>query len=100
MKSRADVELTRREHRVFELLQQGLSHKEIGERLCIADKSSKCHASNIYKKFGLRGRAQLQARFPPHAAAVVDAAPVIPDPKPNSETTTLPAGTKSNEGKS
>lgn len=49
--------LSRREAEVLALLAQGLTTKEIGERLSVAAKTAENHISSIYEKTGARGRA-------------------------------------------
>lgn len=52
-----DSRLTRSEAEVLQLINQGLSHKEVGSRLNIAERTSKFHLSNVYQKFGITGQA-------------------------------------------
>jgi LuxR family maltose regulon positive regulatory protein len=47
---------------VLELLAQGLSNREIAERLFITVGTVKTHVHNIYGKLGVRGRTQAAAR--------------------------------------
>jgi DNA-binding NarL/FixJ family response regulator len=56
--SRKDMGLTRREKDVLSCLVQGLSNKEIAERLFISDKTVKIHVSKIYKKLNVKSRSQ------------------------------------------
>lgn len=51
--------ITRREREVMELIAQGRSNKEIEERLCISFSTVKNHAYSLYRKLGVRSRAQL-----------------------------------------
>lgn len=51
--------LTVRELRVTALVAQGLSNKEIGRMLNIADSTIKVHLHNIYLKLGVRNRTAL-----------------------------------------
>lgn len=53
--------LTRREKQVAELLQKGLSNREIGEELYISETTVKRHVSNILEKLGLEGRKDLRS---------------------------------------
>jgi LuxR family maltose regulon positive regulatory protein len=54
--------LSERESEVLELLAQGLSNREIAERLFITVGTVKTHVHNIYGKLGVRGRTQAAAR--------------------------------------
>jgi DNA-binding CsgD family transcriptional regulator len=54
-------ELTKREHEVLELVEQGLSNKEIAARLYIAPKTASHHVSRILTKLRLRTRAEAAA---------------------------------------
>jgi len=56
--SRKDMGLTRREKDVLSCLVEGLSNKEIAERLFISDKTVKIHVSKIYKKLNVKSRSQ------------------------------------------
>jgi DNA-binding CsgD family transcriptional regulator/uncharacterized protein HemY len=54
-------ELTKREHEVLALVEQGLSNKEIAARLYIAPKTASHHVSRILTKLGLQTRAEAAA---------------------------------------
>ncbi len=51
--------LTEREKEVLVCLVEGLSNKEIGERLFISDKTVKIHVSKIFKKLNVKSRSQV-----------------------------------------
>ena len=54
-----DYNLSERETEVALLLmQEGLSNEEKGNRLFITERTVKFHVSNIFTKFGVRGRAE------------------------------------------
>ena len=50
--------LTQREVEIIPLLAEGLSNKEIAERLCIAPYTVKTHLKNIYKKLVVKNRIE------------------------------------------
>lgn len=51
--------LTEREFLVADLVSRGLSNKEIANQMFITEKTVKFHLTNIYKKMGVKSRAQL-----------------------------------------
>ena len=53
------VRMTRREREVIELIAEGLSNKEIAQRLSIATFTVKSHVHNILEKLALRTRLQV-----------------------------------------
>lgn len=53
--------LTLREIQILELLSDGQSNKEIGQRLAIADETVKSHLKRLYEKLGAADRAQAVA---------------------------------------
>jgi DNA-binding NarL/FixJ family response regulator/predicted negative regulator of RcsB-dependent stress response len=53
--------LSRRETEVLRLLGEGLSNREIGDRLFISPKTAEHHVSRIYGKLGLKSRAEAAA---------------------------------------
>ncbi|GAB3632024.1 LuxR family transcriptional regulator [Microbacterium shaanxiense] len=53
-----DLELTIRERQVLELVAEGLSNKQIGERLFISAKTASVHVSAILRKLGVATRTE------------------------------------------
>jgi DNA-binding NarL/FixJ family response regulator len=51
-------ELSEREQQVLELLAQGLSNKEVAQRLGMAENTVKTHVSAIFVKLGVQSRTQ------------------------------------------
>lgn len=49
-------DLSAREVEVFDLLVEGQSNGEIGNQLCISERTVRFHLRNIYDKLGVRGR--------------------------------------------
>jgi LuxR family transcriptional regulator, maltose regulon positive regulatory protein len=50
--------LTDREEEVLELLRQGMSNREIAQRLWIAQSTTKVHVRHIFEKLGVRSRTE------------------------------------------
>ena len=53
--------LTRREHEIAVLVAQGLSNREIGNRLSIAERTAETHIGNILNKLSFHSRTQIAA---------------------------------------
>lgn len=53
------IQLTEREREVLDLVSQGLSNAEIGDRLCIGEKTVKTHVSRLLAKLNVKSRTQL-----------------------------------------
>jgi two-component system response regulator DevR len=52
-------ELTEQEHTVFELIGEGLTNRQIGERMCLAEKTVKNYVSHLLAKLNLQRRTQV-----------------------------------------
>jgi len=57
------MELTNREHEVLELLVQGLSNRQISDRLSITNHTTKAHLSSIYEKLKIKNRVQAVVKY-------------------------------------
>ncbi|HJT17443.1 MAG TPA: response regulator transcription factor [Thermoanaerobaculia bacterium] len=53
-----DVGLTPREHEILGLIAEGLSNREIGDRLFVSENTVKTHASRLFEKMQVRRRVQ------------------------------------------
>lgn len=54
-----EIEVSRRERDVLDLLLENLSNKEIAARLFVSERTVKFHVSNLLNKFGVQRRAEL-----------------------------------------
>ena len=52
-------ELTRAEREMLPYLLAGLRHKDIGEKLFVAEKTVRFHTTSIYKKLGVHTQVEL-----------------------------------------
>jgi DNA-binding CsgD family transcriptional regulator len=50
--------MTRREVEILELIAQGLSNREIAEKLCVSENTVKTHCSRVFDKLGAKRRTQ------------------------------------------
>lgn len=57
-----EVGLTQREHEILGLIAEGLSNREIGERLFVSENTVKTHSSRIFEKIGVNRRVQAVRR--------------------------------------
>jgi len=55
--------LTRREGEISGLVAEGLSNKEIAERLVISPRTVETHVQNVLTKLGFTSRAQIAGLF-------------------------------------
>jgi DNA-binding NarL/FixJ family response regulator len=58
---REDLGLTARQLEVISLLAQGMSNRQIGEALVIAEGTAALHVKHILRRLGLDSRAQITA---------------------------------------
>ena len=57
-KKREDLSITRRELEILELIAQGMSNREIAEKLYVSENTVKTHSSRVFDKLGARRRTQ------------------------------------------
>lgn len=50
--------LTQREHEILGLIAEGLSNREIGERIFVSENTVKTHSSRVFDKLGVNRRVQ------------------------------------------
>jgi DNA-binding NarL/FixJ family response regulator len=53
--------LTEQEHAVFDLIGQGMTNRQIGEKLFLAEKTIKNYVSHLLNKLGMQRRTQAAA---------------------------------------
>ncbi|RNC87936.1 MAG: DNA-binding response regulator [Winogradskyella sp.] len=53
-----DLEISKREYEVLQLISKGLSNKEIGEKLFVSESTIKTHVSNLLVKLNAKRRTQ------------------------------------------
>lgn len=56
---KSNVDITKKETAILDLVVKGFSNKEISEQLNITELTAKTHLRNIYKKFNVNNRTQL-----------------------------------------
>jgi len=59
--TKADVELTERELQILDALADGLTNKQIGQRLWLSEQTVKFHLSSVYRKLGVSSRTEALA---------------------------------------
>jgi len=57
--SRSPAQPTLREREIAELVVEGLSNKEIGQRLTVSERTVEVHVANLFGKLNVRSRTQL-----------------------------------------
>jgi len=59
---RKELGITPREHEILGLIAEGLSNREIGERLFVSENTVKTHSSRLFEKLGVNRRVQAVQR--------------------------------------
>jgi DNA-binding CsgD family transcriptional regulator len=57
-----ELGITPREHEILKLIAEGLSNREIGERLFVSENTVKTHSSRVFEKLGVNRRVQAVQR--------------------------------------
>jgi len=57
-KKRENLGITRRELEILELIAQGMSNREIAEKLYVSENTVKTHSSRVFDKLGAKRRTQ------------------------------------------
>jgi DNA-binding CsgD family transcriptional regulator len=57
-----ELGITPREHQILGLIAEGLSNREIGERLFVSENTVKTHSSRLFDKLGVNRRVQAVQR--------------------------------------
>jgi NarL family two-component system response regulator LiaR len=57
-RKREDLGITRRELEILELIAEGMSNREIAEKLYVSENTVKTHSSRVFGKLGARRRTQ------------------------------------------
>ena len=57
-----ELGITQREHEILGLIAEGLSNREIGERLFVSENTVKTHSSRLFAKLGVNRRVQAVQR--------------------------------------
>jgi len=57
-RKREHLHITRRELEILELIAQGLSNREIADKLFVSESTVKTHSSRVFDKLGARRRTQ------------------------------------------
>jgi len=53
-----ELGITQREHEILGLIAQGLSNREIGEKLFVSENTVKTHSSHLFEKMSVNRRVQ------------------------------------------
>jgi DNA-binding CsgD family transcriptional regulator len=57
-----ELAITPREHEILALIAEGLSNREIGERIFVSENTVKTHSSRLFDKLGVNRRVQAVRR--------------------------------------
>ncbi len=57
-----ELGITPREHEILGLIAEGLSNREIGERIFVSENTVKTHSSRLFDKLGVNRRVQAVSR--------------------------------------
>ena len=57
-----ELGITPREHEILGLIAEGLSNREIGERIFVSENTVKTHSSRLFEKLGVNRRVQAVLR--------------------------------------
>jgi DNA-binding CsgD family transcriptional regulator len=57
-RKREALTITRRELEILALIAQGMSNREIAEKLCVSENTVKTHSSRVFDKLGAKRRTQ------------------------------------------
>ncbi len=66
----AELGITPREHEILQLIAEGLSNREIAERLFVSENTVKTHSSRLFTKLGARRRT--------HAVSIAKESGILP----------------------
>lgn len=67
----ARVRLTKKEGRIYRLVQLGLTNKQIASQLSVTDNTVKFHLKNIYEKYGVGSRRRVAVSSAPERIHLV-----------------------------
>lgn len=67
---RQKVQLTKKEAEILECICDGLTNKEIANKLFICEQTVKSHCNHLFKKFGVTSRLKLAVSAPSHLSGM------------------------------
>src|SRR6266850_1615627 len=86
-----DTGLSPREREVAKLVAEGLSNREIGERLFVAERTAEGHLEQIRNKLGFHSRSQVAAWAVANGLIPGKAGPAMRQPTAPAPATSVPA---------